>query len=122
MMTREKGVLKLSKRHSFQKFHANLPHSHHDNLREFMVVSNYGIFISICFLHRYISIHMFLTDEHKGGELLFPLADNETFNWQVNKNGKQAVTQLFQNRKINPGKENLTFCKRFSCIMFLGEF
>jgi len=65
-----------------------------------MVVSNYGIFISFCSLHRYISIHMFLTDEHKGGELLFPLADNETFNWQVNKNRTGCYT-TFSKPEIN---------------------
>jgi len=43
---------------------------------------------------------MFLTDEHKGGELLFPLADNETFNWQVNKNRTGCYT-TFSKPEIN---------------------
>ena len=33
--------------------------------------------------HRFMSVHMFLSDEHTGGELVFPIADNETFHWQV---------------------------------------
>ncbi|XP_066929960.1 transmembrane prolyl 4-hydroxylase-like [Clytia hemisphaerica] len=35
-----------------------------------------------CRACRYMSMFVFLSDDHDGGELAFPIADNETFHWQ----------------------------------------
>lgn len=37
---------------------------------------------------------MFLNDVESGGEVLFPLADNETFTWEV------SIIQLIINHKM----------------------
>ena len=34
---------------------------------------------------RYLSIMVFLNDVEEGGECAFPVADNKTFSWKVNK-------------------------------------
>ena len=34
---------------------------------------------------RYLSIMVFLNDVEEGGECAFPIADNKTFSWKVNK-------------------------------------
>ena len=48
-----------------------------------LVTSSNSLIQNIFLNRRFMSVHMFLSDEHTGGELVFPIADNETFYWQV---------------------------------------
>ncbi|XP_031556319.1 transmembrane prolyl 4-hydroxylase-like [Actinia tenebrosa] len=58
-------------------------HCHHDSevINTGLPCCTYGA--SECRLCRYLTVSIFLNDVEDGGELAFPVADNNTFNWEV---------------------------------------
>ena len=53
---------------------------------------------------RYLSIMVFLNDVEEGGDCAFPVADNKTFTWKVNKEIINTFISLKQFQKCPSAK------------------
>ena len=68
---------------------------------------------------RYLTVMVFLNDVEEGGECAFPVADNATFSWKVNK--KHSSLQNISNL-IRAIKQNLTRSRKSFSTLFLKFF
>ena len=55
---------------------------------------------------RYLTVMVFLNDVEEGGECAFPVADNATFSWKVNKQKHSSLQNM--SNLIRALKQNLT--------------